>query len=209
MEEATVERITGLGFMILSLLREGDMHPYEMMRLMRQRHDDRFVAIANGTFYHTVGRLERLGLLVEVGVDRAGNRPERTTYALTDAGRETVVEWVRRELPAIERPAEFRVALAEAHHLGREEVVALLHTRLAALAGLHQVQVDARREAREKDVPRQFILEVEREDAMLAAELSWLEDIITALEERAFPWGVAELDGPSPRYLADREEARR
>jgi len=71
------------------------------------------------------------------------------------------------------------------------------------------MQVEARREAREKDVPRQFILEVEREDAMLAAELTWLEGIITALEEHAFPWGVDELDGPTERYLADREEARR
>jgi DNA-binding PadR family transcriptional regulator len=209
MEDATVERITGLGFMILSLLREGDMHPYEMMRLMRQRHDDRFVAISNGTFYHTVGRLERLGLVDEVGVERSGNRPERTTYALTDAGRETVVDWVRRELPGIDRPAEFRVALAEAHHLRRDEVVALLRTRRDALAELHEMQVEARREAREKDVPRQFILEVEREDAMLAAEMTWLEGIITALEEHAFPWGVDELDGPTERYLADREEARR
>jgi DNA-binding PadR family transcriptional regulator len=209
MEDAVVERITGLGFMILSLLREGDMHPYEMMRLMRQRHDDRFVAISNGTFYHTVGRLERLGLVAEVGIERAGNRPERTTYALTDAGRETVVEWVRRELPGIDRPAEFRVALAEAHHLGRDEVVGLLRNRRDALVELHRVQVDAHRDAREKDVPRQFILEVEREDVMLAAELAWLDDIITALEERAFPWGVDELDGPTERYLADREEARR
>jgi DNA-binding PadR family transcriptional regulator len=112
--------------MVLALLREDDMHPYEMIRLMRHRHDDRIVSVTNGTMYHTVARLEKQGLLAEVGVDRDGNRPERTTYALTDAGHAAVVEWVRRELPAIDRPAQFRVALAEAHNLPREEAIALL-----------------------------------------------------------------------------------
>ena len=109
------------------------MHPYEMIRLMRQRRDDRLVAITNGTLYHTVGRLERAGLVTEVGIDRHGNRPERTTYALT-SGRARSSEWVRRELPRIDRPGEFRIALAEAHNLDRDEVIALLRTRRAALA---------------------------------------------------------------------------
>src|SRR5512138_2173622 len=99
-----VAKLTPLGVMVLALLREGEMHPYEMMRLMRQRRDDQLVTITNGTFYHTVARLERLGLLAEVGVDREGNRPERTTYRLTDAGRDAVSEWVRAELPRVDRP---------------------------------------------------------------------------------------------------------
>src|SRR3954453_2332617 len=111
-----VSRLTPLGVMVLAMLGEGDMHPYEMIRLMRQRRDDRLVAITNGTFYHTVGRLQRAGLLAEVGIDREGNRPERTTYAQTALGREAVGEWVRRELARIDRPAEFRIALAAAHN---------------------------------------------------------------------------------------------
>ena len=93
-------RLTPLGVMVLALLREGEMHPYEMIRLMRHRHDDRIVSVTNGTVYHTVARLERQGLIAEVGIDRDGNRPERTTYALADAGGAAVDEWVRRELPA-------------------------------------------------------------------------------------------------------------
>ena len=91
------------------------------------RRDDRLVTITNGTLYHTVGRLERAGLLDEVGIDRDGNRPERTTYTLTDAGRER-----RRSsgcgasCPASTDPVEFRIALAEAHNLERDEVVELL-----------------------------------------------------------------------------------
>ena len=118
MKDAT-DKLTPLGVMVLALLREGDMHPYEMIRLMRARRDDRLLTITNGTLYHTVARLERAGLLDEVGIDREGNRPERTTYTLTDAGHDVVGDWVRRELSRIDRPAEFRIALAEAHNLDR------------------------------------------------------------------------------------------
>ena len=201
-----VDRLTPLGVMILALLGEGDMHPYEMIRLMRLRRDDRLVAITNGTMYHTVARLEKAGLVHEIGVDRAGNRPERTTYAVTDAGTRAVIEWIRRELPRIDRPAEFRVALAEAHNLEREEAVPLLRTRRAALAAAHIELTAGRQKAATREVPEQYLLEVDRELVMLSADLTWLDALIARLERDDFPWGAPEL--PSERYLQDRKAAR-
>src|SRR6478735_8855660 len=158
-------RLTPLGVMVLALLAEGDMHPYEMIRLMHFRRDDRLVTITNGTFYHTVARLERAGLVSEVGVDRDGNRPERTTYTQTDAGAAAVVEWVRRELPRVDRPIEFRVALAEVHGIDREEAVELLRARRTALADALESLAAGRRHALEKGVPEQSLLAVGREEA--------------------------------------------
>jgi len=206
-----VARLTPLGVMVLALLREGDMHPYEMMRLMRQRRDDRLVTITNGTLYHTVARLERAGLLGEVGVDRDGNRPERTTYTLTDKGVDAVDEWVRRELPRIDRPAEFRIALAEAHNLDRLEVAGLLRTRHAALLEDHAQLVEGRTSAQRRGVPEQFLLEVERADALLRTDLAWTAALIDRLDAHAFAWGVAEIPLDSEHaqnYLIDRKAAR-
>ena len=128
-----MHRLTPMAVMILALLREGDMHPYEMVRLMRARRDERLLTITNGTLYHTVGRLRRAGLIDEVGSDREGNRPERTTYSLTDAGRDALITWLRRELSIIDRPAEFRIALAEAHNLESADVIEALRMRRAVL----------------------------------------------------------------------------
>ena len=203
----TVDRLTPLGLMVLALLREGDMHPYEMMRLLRQRHDDRLVTITNGTLYHTVGRLERAGLLDEVGVDRGGNRPERTTYTLTADGRGAVDEWVRRELPRIDHPAEFRVALAEAHNLDRTEVADLLRERRASLTGEHLLHTSGRATALARGVPEQFLLEIERAEILLEAELRWLDQLIEGLEGHAFAWGAMTFPH-SERYLTDRKAAR-
>ena len=201
-----VDRLTPLGLMVLALLHEGDMHPYEMIRLMRMRRDDRLVTITNGTVYHTVARLERAGLVAEVGVDREGNRPERTTYTVTDAGARSVGEWVRRELPRIDRPAEFRVALAEAHNLGRGEVRELLSTRRASLDAARSALADGRRFARHKGVPDQYLLEVDRDEVILAADLAWLDGLIARLADPDFAWGPHVE--PSERYLAQRKAAR-
>lgn len=203
-----VDRLTPLGLMVLALLREGDMHPYEMIRLMRQRHDDRLVSITNGTLYHTVGRLERAGLLDEVGVDREGNRPERTTYTLTADAVDAVGEWIRRELPRIDRPAEFRIALAEAHNLAREEVIGLLRERRANLAGEHLEHSGGRRKALDRGVPEQFLLELERAELLLRSELDWTDALIERLEQHAFAWGADELFPHSERYLTERKAAR-
>ncbi len=203
-----VDRLTPLGLMVLALLSEGDMHPYEMMRLMRQRHDDRLVSITNGTLYHTVARLEKCGLLDEVGVDREGNRPERTTYTLTDSGRGAVREWVRRELPRTDHPGEFRVALAEAHNLARDEVVELVRARRARLADEHLELGAGRTKARDRGVPEQFLLEIERGEFLLDAELRWTDALLERLRQRIFPWGADELPPSSERYLSDRKAAR-
>jgi DNA-binding PadR family transcriptional regulator len=201
-----VDRLTPLGLMVLALLGEGDMHPYEMIRLMRIRRDDRLVAITNGTMYHTVARLERAGLLADVGVDRDGNRPERTTYTRTDAGAGAVLEWVRRELPRVDRPSEFRIALAEAHNLERAEATALLRTRRAALDDTHRDIVQGYAGARAKGVPLQYLLEIDRAEALTEAELEWLDTLIVRIDDPTFPWGSDSE--PWDRYIAQREAAR-
>lgn len=200
-------RLTPLGVVVLALLREGEMHPYEMLRVLRQRRKDRVVAIANGTFYHTVSRLEAAGLLAEVGVDRAGNRPERTTYALTPAGHAGVDEWVRRELPRIDRPSEFRVALAEAHNLPRDEVVALLAARRELVSAELAAYRDSVARTHARGIPAQFVIDLHRDEALLAADLAWLDDLLLRLNGRRIPWGSSEIPPDTLNALRTHREA--
>lgn len=207
MSKDPVERLTPMGVMVLALLREGDMHPYEMVRLMRSRRDERLLAITNGTLYHTVGRLQREGLIDEVGIDRDGNRPERTTYTLTDAGVDALVEWLRRELSVIDRPAEFRIALAEAHNLERPDVIDCLRARRAALDEGHVMHRDGLIGARATAVPEQVLVEFERQEVLLDAELRWLDSLLDRLDAEAFPWGPTAFEN-TDRYLAQRKAAQ-
>jgi len=183
---------------VLALLREGDMHPYEMMRLLRQRREDRLVPITNGTLYHTVGRLERDELIAQLGIDRDGNRPERTTYTLTDLGRAAVVDWVRRELPRIDRPGEFRLALSEAHNLSRGEVLQLLQQRRSALLESLELDRVSLADVGENAFERQFFIEIERSVTLLGTDIGWLETLLARLGGDAMPWGVPDLSSTAP-----------
>jgi DNA-binding PadR family transcriptional regulator len=202
-----VDTLTPMGVMVLALLRESDMHPYEMVRLLRARHDDRLLTITNGTLYHTVSRLQKTGLLDEVGIDRDGNRPERTTYTLTDAGRNAVIAWVQRELPRVDRPTDFRIALAEAHNLERDDVVELLGDRRTALVEEHAMHRDGLVKAHAKGVPAQVLVEIERQEVLLEAELRWLDAFLTRLDGDELPWGPSAFTD-SDRYLAQRKAAQ-
>ena len=201
-------RLTPLGVMVLALLREGAMHPYEMVRLLRQRRDDRMVSITNGTLYHTVDRLNQQELLVEVGVDREGNRPERTTYRLTDAGRDAVTEWVRRELPRNDRPAQFRVALAEAHNLDRDEVIALLTLRREGLAADLEVHRRGLSDATGRGVQPQFLIEVDRQADLIETDLRWTDRLLHRLADPDYAWGVDSATSPTPVLRTDSKDSK-
>jgi DNA-binding PadR family transcriptional regulator len=185
--------LTPLSVVVLGMLRERPMHPYEMLRLIQQRRDDRLVGGSRGTLYHTVARLERNGLVADVGVDRAGNRPERTTYALSDAGAAAAEEWVRAHLPQYDGILEFRVALSEAHILPRADVIALLQQRRARLAGFRDGLATSLAGAQSRDVPYQFLVELERELMLLGTDLEWLDRILSRLHDHTVPWGPHEL----------------
>ncbi len=194
--------VTPLAVVVLGLLRERAMHPYEMLRLMQQRRDDRLVGGSRGTLYHTVARLERQGLVTTVGTDREGNRPERTTYELTDAGAAAAEAWVRDHLWRVDRILEFRVALSEAHVLPRADVVLLLSTRREALRAYRRSLEASHAGAGEREVPFQFLVELERELMILDADLRWLDGILTRLADPALPWGPQELTAETRGRLA-------
>ncbi|QIM15737.1 PadR family transcriptional regulator [Leucobacter insecticola] len=200
-------KLTPLGIMLLALLYEGDMHPYEMLRLLEYRHRDRLVSVTKGSVYHTVSRLEEQQLIAEACVDREGNRPERTSYTLREAGRDAVPAWVRQELPRIDCPASFNVALAEAHNLTLAETVELLTQRKDALANALRIQVSELADAHDEGTPEQYLLNFEREAKLLHADLDWIIETLAHISTPGFPWGQGITPSPA-KYNLHRKAAQ-
>jgi DNA-binding PadR family transcriptional regulator len=127
-------QVTSLGISVLALLRERPMHGYEIFQSLISRHSDRILKVRPGSLYHVVNRLAEEKLIRQTGTARNGNRPERTTYELTDAGADTLTARLH-ELVA-NPPHEFEkfaVALAEIHHLDPTTATQALQRRVAAL----------------------------------------------------------------------------
>ncbi|QIM17718.1 PadR family transcriptional regulator [Leucobacter coleopterorum] len=182
-------KLTPLGIMLLALLFEDDMHPYEMLCLLKQRKRDRLVPVTKGALYHTVARLEKEHYIAEVSVDRKGNRPERTTYTLLELGREAVTTWVRHELPRIDHPTAYGLALAEAHNLPLEEVIELLTQRRDMLADALATLEAELAATREEGTPEQYLLNFERTAILLAADLRSNTAAIERISTPNFQWG--------------------
>ncbi len=181
--------LSPVAVLLLALLHERPMHPYQLHQTLVERHATRLVRVNPGAVYHGIEKLEREGLVEQEGVDREGRRPERTTYRLTAAGRSAFAAQVHGMLADVapEYPA-FRVALSEAHHLPADHVRGDLVGRLAAV---RQTRDDVRAACADlvtRGLPRRFVLELEHEAAMLAADVAWLEGIVADLDSGALSW---------------------
>src|SRR5688572_29931731 len=95
-----------LALAVLSYLTQRPMHPYELSRALRDNGDARSVKFNHGSLYMVMQQLAKAGYIAPQVTLRAGARPERTVYALTDAGRHELRGWMRElvEQPQHEYP---------------------------------------------------------------------------------------------------------
>ena len=173
----------------LALLNERSMHPYEMYQLLLDRHEDRIVRVTPGSLYRTVERLTQDGLAEATGTEREGNRPERTTYAITEAGRTELVQRIREILrePINEYPS-FALALAEAHNAPASAVCADLREHLQVIEG-ELADIDCLVEkARSKEVAEAYWVTADYIKHMNLAQQAWIRGFIDRLEKGDLLW---------------------
>jgi DNA-binding PadR family transcriptional regulator len=186
---------TPVALSVLNLLNERAMHPYEMRTLMRERGHDRAFKIRESSVYDTVARLAERGFIEPVEVSREGRRPERTVYAITEAGRDELLVWLwdLASEPAAEYPA-FAAPLMFLYSLGRERALAAFAQRAARLEADISAS-DAYRRAFMGQLPdfvRLFGIEEEYTQAMRRAELDWVRTTLADLRDGTFPWPTPE-----------------
>jgi len=169
------------------------MHPYQMLRLLRERHKDDVLVLKRGSLYHAINRLENTGLIGAVRVDRGGRRPERTTYQLTGKGEQELVHWLQERIANVQRsPSEFMGTLSFLVHLTPKVAAINLEARIQALqgqiAGLETQMGQVR-----AFVDRINLIESEYLLAMLKAEIHWVHGILVELREGRFQWDLKQI----------------
>jgi len=181
--------LTPLAVATLALLVERAMHPYELHQVLLQRSTDRIVKVRPGSLYHTVDRLHRDGLVEAVGTERAGNRPERTTYAITPAGRDALADSLAAMIAApVNEFPRLPLALSEAHHLPRETVLELLRDRRHRLdrelgdlrGGVTRVTA--------KQLPARYWVDLTYQIAVYETESRWIATFIEGIESGEIAW---------------------
>lgn len=179
---------SALGLTVLGVLVGEPMHAYGIQKVIKEFGKDRVVNVRQrASIYQTIDRLLRLGLIEVQATARPNNRPERTVYAITDAGVETAKEWIRGMLTNTENEfPEFPVGVSFIMALTPDQAKQDLRTRADAIA-LQINEIQPWLGGSEK-VPRLYLLEEEYRHAMLSAELKWLRSVIDDLETGRITW---------------------
>ncbi len=185
-------KATPLGLMILALLSERPMHPYEMQRLMTARGDDRVVRVQRGSLYPAVDRLEAAGLVEAETTEREGRRPERTVYRVTDEGRATGVAWITEMMARVkDEYPEFAAALSFVAMLDSRATEAALSRRKAQLGGQIE-EYQATCEYLTGKLPRLFMVELEYALAMRRAERAFVDGLLADIRD-GFVWDAERV----------------
>jgi DNA-binding PadR family transcriptional regulator len=179
-----------LALAVLSYLVQRPMHPYELSRTLRDNGDDRSIRFNHGSLYMVVQQLAKAGFIAEQEINREGQRPERTVYALTDAGRAELRDWLRDlvEEPQHEYP-HFVAALSFIGALPPSEAVPLLRRRLDRL-GEQRAEIRALVDgALASGVPGLFLVEEEYRLALSEAESAFVERLVNQITDPEIGWG--------------------
>jgi len=158
-----------VGHALLGILARGPAHGYDLKR----EHDARFPGtrpLAYGQVYATLARLERDGH-AEVAETAKGGGPERTVYALTPEGRQTLADWLEQVEPAGPYPADELVRKTiTVLHLGTDAAGFLARQREQHMARMRELV-----SAQGVSVELGAQIALDHTIAHLDADLRWLE----------------------------------
>ena len=194
-----------LGLLVLLQLSQGPMHVYRMQKLMEVQGKHRVANVkSRASLYQAIERLSRLGLVEATETVRGDTRPDRTVWAITEAGRTTAVEWLREMLRATGSDyPNFVAAVSVLFVLDPRDVREQLDARAESVsAELAEVEGEL---AAHPNLPRLFQLEEEYRRSVLRAELDWLRSVVADLDSGRLDWNEEWLREIAESYTPPEE----
>jgi DNA-binding PadR family transcriptional regulator len=191
-------------FILGTLAASGPLHGHQIRQQAQNDHTETWTDIQVGSVYGALKRLANEDLIREVRTEKVGNRPERTVYEITPAGRRSLAAIHQTALRDLDRHYDpFDLALAQARDIPEEHLEQIVENRLGAF----RVQLATQRHAAEHADP--YLNEAERMViqhliARTEAEVRWHTELATRLEKVAadFANGIG-----GPKHLASPDSA--
>jgi DNA-binding PadR family transcriptional regulator len=185
--------LTPLALMALELLHERPMHPYEMHQLLRARQAGKVLKLSAGSLYHTIERMAEHGVIEVVETSREGRRPERTTYRITEAGRDAFADRLREIVaePVDEFPI-YPVGIGLLHTLDRDDALIQLRRRQMDLAGRIATLKVYVAKLENQELEPMYWIDTKLMLALRETELAWTTQFIDDIDSGALAWP----DGP-------------
>ena len=168
---------------ILGLLRDQPLHGYEIKQIIEEQMGD-WTSIAFGSIYFALGKLSEEGLIEMVATEKTGNRPSRSIYQISEAGRAKFLRLLREVWKEPERQFfAIDVGLGFLHALPVEEILGYLRNRVAYMEeALQYLDSHQQEQMGQPDVPASAVMIFEHARAHAVAELAWTKDVLEKIE---------------------------
>jgi DNA-binding PadR family transcriptional regulator len=195
-------------FILGTLAASGPLHGHQIRHQAQNDRTETWTDIQVGSVYGALKRLANEDLIREVRTEKVGNRPERTVYEITPAGRQSLAAIHASALRDLDRHFDpFDLALAQARHIPEEHLEQIVENRLAAL----RVQLAEQHQVAEQSDP--YLNEAERMViahlmARTEAEIGWHTELAARLEKIAADF-AAGIGGPQQLTSSGPDEAPR
>lgn len=187
--------------LILGLLAGGPMHGHQIRRTADMTGIENWGDVKVGALYGMLHRLEADGLIEQVRTEQRGNRPQRTVYAITDAGRaELAIHRDRALTQPFVQSSTVQTALKWPSGLDHQGLQDRLAQRRGALtAKLAELVASRALHQREHHLSAASLAGYRRAELHLEAELAWQQEL-----EAMLP-AIAAGD-PRDRATADEDD---
>lgn len=171
-------------YFILGLLARQPMTGYDIKRVLKNLG----WLVGNpsfGSLYPVLHALLKDGS-VTVDVDARQDRPSRKIYSITDAGRQTLQEWINQPVASNASVKAFVMRLILADNFSRAGLITQLHQRRAQVA-THRAALEQTVGTRDDGADLGQRLALDYGLALATSELAWLESTLDRLFQQPLP----------------------
>lgn len=169
-------------FILGTLDRGGPMHGHQIRRAAQVDRTELWTDFRAGSIYAALPRMAADGTVTVSHSERVGNRPERTVYAITEAGRaelaasrDAALTWVGL------RPDVVDLGLQNAHDLSVAELRRLFESRIVAITA-QSIAWQNQWDAATAHISAREALGFAHTNLRLEAEAAWCRQVLELLE---------------------------
>ncbi len=176
--------MSSIRLFVLSAVAEfGPVHGHLIRQFAERMQAPLWTDISVGAIYGAINRLASEGLLRETAQERAGNRPTRQLYEITDQGRRALDDLRREGLSEIWfKPDPFDLALTRMDRKTAKGLPAILAKRLETVRAMLAERRKASADARGKYGPGKYWV-LRHSEYRLEAEVAYLTDLLKAAKD--------------------------
>ncbi|MBN1146015.1 MAG: PadR family transcriptional regulator [Anaerolineales bacterium] len=173
---------------ILGLLRQRPLYGYEIKSIIEDHMGD-WTNIAFGSIYFALGKLSEEGFIEKVATEKAGNRPSRSVYQITEAGRDEFSRLLRQAWMEFDRQFfPFDIGLFFMNALAKDEIIGYLQNRLVQLEMvLRHLDEHQSEETGKDEAPALASAIFDHTRMHTQAELAWTRDVLAKVEAGEYP----------------------